>query len=167
MGIRYRYSRSSTGLGVHGEVDRLQVASVFRITEKDHLFPFNLTKSVVLDDKYLYRQFVFDAGRKLRHQHREPTVADECNALSVGIRNLCSDRIWQSWSHGGEISRKGMHLSAFNWNLAGPPGRDCSGITRDDRVFRKLLAEFPGNHLRFHRFVRSRPVGLHQLPPVT
>src|SRR5205814_4927649 len=34
----------------HGEVDRLQLADVFGVTEEDHLLPFDLAKCVVLDD---------------------------------------------------------------------------------------------------------------------
>src|SRR5206468_8451602 len=83
-----RDARSSARLGKQREVDRLQLASIFRIAEEYHLFPFDLAKSVVLDDEYLDRQLVFHARHELGHQHGESAVAHKCDALPVGIRNL-------------------------------------------------------------------------------
>ncbi len=59
------------------EVDRLQLADIFRIAQEDHLLPFDLAEHVVLDDDDLHVELVFHAGRELAHQHGEAAIADE------------------------------------------------------------------------------------------
>jgi CHAD domain-containing protein len=48
-----------------GEVDRLQLAAIFRIAEEHHPLPLDLAERVVLDDNDLDIEVIFDAGRKL------------------------------------------------------------------------------------------------------
>jgi hypothetical protein len=78
-----------------GEIDRLKIDALFRSTGKHHLLPFYLTERVVFYDHDFYRQSVFDAGGKLRHQHREAAVSYESDALAIRICGLCRDRIRQ------------------------------------------------------------------------
>ena len=70
--------------------------AVFGIAEKDHLLPLDLAEGVVLDDDDLDRQLVLHGGREFRHQHRETAVANEGDALPVGIGDLGGDGVRQT-----------------------------------------------------------------------
>ena len=54
-----------------------------------HLLPEDLAVFGVVVDEDLDRQLVPDRGEELGHQHREPAVADEGDALPTGDRRDC------------------------------------------------------------------------------
>src|SRR5215475_6849747 len=67
--IIHRQASSTARLREQREIDGLQVACIFGITEKHHLLPLDLSQGVVLDDEDFYRQLVLHARGELRHQH--------------------------------------------------------------------------------------------------
>src|SRR3954447_6866693 len=111
-----------------GEINRLQIAAEFRIAQKHHLFPFDLTKRVVLDDHDLDGQAILHGRDKLGHQHREAAIADERNARAVWISDLRRDRVGKSESHRGERAGAGMQLAALHRNVPRPPGSDRARV---------------------------------------
>ena len=155
----------TAGARHHREIDRLQIADVFRVAEKDHLLPFDLAQGVVLDDDDLDRELVFDRGGELAHQHRQPAVADKGNDLAVGIGGLRADRIRQAARHRREIARQREHLLTADRDVAGHPGRDRAGIGRDDRVVAQPLAKLMRHDLRLHRHILPAGALQHQLFP--
>ena len=69
----------------------MQVYAVLRIAQKNHLLPFDLSQSVILDNDHLNGQLVFDRGHELRHQHGEAAVTDKCDTLPVRVGDLRCD----------------------------------------------------------------------------
>src|SRR5258706_3919446 len=103
------------------EVDRLQFNTIFRVSEKYHLLPLDLSQRVVLDDHDLDRKAILYGGCEIGHQHRKSSVTDEGNALPVRLSDLCCNRVWKSVGHGREIAGKTVHFAAPQRHMAGPP----------------------------------------------
>src|SRR5438105_15708412 len=57
------------------------------------LLPEDLPERAVVADEYLDRQVVPRRGVELRHQHGEPAIAYERDALAPGMGHLCRDRV--------------------------------------------------------------------------
>ena len=49
--------------------------------------------------------------------------------------------------------------------MPGEPRGDGPTIAGNNRVLPQAFAQFPGNHLRLHRFVHTGGLFLHDLPP--
>ena len=86
----------------------------------------------------------FTPVRKLGHQHREAAVADEGDALPVGIRDLRAR--WRTASRspsspGCRSSEK--HLAAPDLGSGAPPGGDRAAIGGDDRVVAQRAGPAP------------------------
>src|SRR5690349_21341025 len=159
-------SGTAAGPGECGEVDGMEIDSIFRITEKNHLFPFDLSEDIVLNDNDPYGKLIFYRRHKVRHQHGEATVPHEREHRTVWMGGSCGDRIWQAARHRRQIPRTGMHLSPLDRNVPGPPGGNCAAVAGDNRIGRQTLAELPGNHLGAHRLVFDRALLLHHLVPL-
>lgn len=85
--------------GKTGEINGVQIAAVFWISQENHLLPFDHAQRVVFDDEDFYWQLVFHRGRELRHQHAEPPVSDKGDALTIWIRDLGGDGVRQTVAH--------------------------------------------------------------------
>ena len=59
-----------TCLGERRKIDGLQLASIFRIPEKNHLLPLDHSERVVLDDENLNRQLILHACGEFGHQRQ-------------------------------------------------------------------------------------------------
>jgi hypothetical protein len=107
-----------------GKVDGREIAFVLGIPKEHHLFPADLAERIVFHDDDLDGQLISDGGDEFRHQHAESAVAHKADAEAIRIRELRSDGVGKSASHGGEISGHRMHLAALRGNVARPPGGD-------------------------------------------
>ena len=147
------------------EVDRLKLALIFRMAEKDHLLPFDLAEHIVLDDDDFDVEIVFDERGHLADEHGEAAIAHEANDLPVGIRDGSRDRVGQAAGHRREIARAGeLHVAADLQVARGPSG-DRAGIGRDDRVILQEFVQLMRHHLRLHRTVGSRAALFQKLVP--
>jgi hypothetical protein len=120
-------SNASVGIRTHSPsyqaFDRLERHAVFGIAKKDHLFQFDHSERVVLDDDDLDRQPILHRGGKFAHEHGEAAVADECDRLTARISHLRCDGIRQPGRHGGQIAGTREQLAAFDADISRDPPR--------------------------------------------
>src|ERR1700759_3190514 len=97
-------SNSTACLCYFAEINRIQIAFIFRIAQKHHLLPFDLAQRIVLDHNYLDRELVFDRSSKLTHEHGKPPVTNESYTLPIGVGDLSRDRVRQPVRHARECA---------------------------------------------------------------
>src|SRR5205814_1061995 len=144
---------AAAGVGKGGEIYGIEVASVLRIAEKNHLLPLDLAEGVVLDDDHFDGQPIFNCSNEIGHQHGETAVAYEGHYLPAGIGDLRGDGVGQSGGHGGEVAAQGVLLPSLDGDVTRPPGGDGAAIAGDNGVRPETLAEFMGDDLRLHRLI--------------
>src|SRR5947199_3212722 len=105
---------TSARLGELYEIDWRHVESKIVIAEEHHLLPLDHAEHVVLEHDDLHGQLVLDAGGELRHQHLEAAIADECDTLPSGVRDLSRHRVGQPARHRGKGSAQREALAAAN-----------------------------------------------------
>src|SRR5579872_1818007 len=125
---------TAAGMGESRKIDRVQIDTVLRISQKNHLLPLDLPQRIVLDDDHFDWELVLHGGDEVSHQHGEPAVSDESDALTIREGNLRGNRIGQPWRHRRQVPGKGMHLTATGQNVTSPPGCDRSAIAAHNRI---------------------------------
>src|SRR5690348_3579125 len=166
FGLLAAKSNAATGLGKFHEVDRLQLDTICGIAEKYHLLPLDHPEYVVLDDHDRDRQLVFHRGGEFAHQHREATVANERDTLSVGIRNLRGDCVGKTWRHCREITGKREELPTTDLDMTRDPRRNGPAVRGDDGIIGKKLAQLMRDHLRLYRCIFARFAFPHEATPL-
>src|SRR6266567_3003908 len=102
-GIIYGKTHAAARVGEGCEIDGMQINTIFWVAQKNHLFPFDLPKRVVLNDDDFDRQLVLYSRNEVRHQHREPAVPDKPHTLTIRKGDLRGDGVGQTRRHRGEI----------------------------------------------------------------
>jgi hypothetical protein len=135
----------------------MQLASIFRVAQEHQLLPLDLPERVVLKYNDLDGQLVFHARSEFTHQHGHATIANKRQDLTVGVGDLCSDRIGQSTTHGRHHAGHGMHLGWLRRNVASPPCGYRAGVNGHNRIIAKPRPELSRQPLGLHRHF---PAGL-------
>src|SRR6478609_8026254 len=87
-GIIHRQAHATTCPSECSEVNGMQINAILRITEKNHLLPFDLAERVVFDDDNLDRQLIFHGSNEVCHEHGKSAISHKAHALAAWIGDL-------------------------------------------------------------------------------
>src|SRR5439155_26245117 len=125
------------------KADWLQVATVLRVAQKNHLLPLDLTERIVFDHDDLDRKLVLDTCREFAHKHGETAITHECDALALRVSDLSGDCVRESVRHRGKVPAEREQLPAADLDLSGNRGGNRAAVGGENGVITQSFAELP------------------------